>query len=627
MSGRGTARLEASSKAPVVGAAPAPVELTAIVLDLAGEPEACATVESALAQDVPSIEVLILRSSGTDGATASPLPLDPRCRTVKVEPRDPAEAIAAAWPEAAGRWIVWLVPGVRLYPGAVARILAFAGRRPEVDAWWGDANLLGPAGEILAAWARGGRLENGMPRLEDLGAPLLFLRRGAVGERAPLRAGDDPGSPVLPWIRLVLGGARIAHLPALLSVRPRAPSPNGTIGGPLREMIRLLASAGHPVPPAWRLAEARARAHERGIWPGHPRYRRTVLDLAVAGAAPAFEPVTGAARIGIVLAGLRTEIEALAAGHPLPFPRPIAPLVSRAIAAARAGLGTKLFRFHTEPPRPLAPPAGRPPPLPPDPPRVSIVTPSLDHARFLERTIRSVVEQDYPSLEYVVRDGGSRDGTVEILKRWAPHLASWESERDGGQAEAINRGFSRATGSVLAWLNSDDLLLPGSLATVAAYFAAHPEIDVVYGHRLLIDADDRVIGRWVLPRHDDRLLAWVDYVPQETLFWRRRIWDRVGGALDPTFHFALDWDLLLRFREAGARFARLPRFLGAFRVTAEQKSSRDLLTTGRLEMDRLRLRALGTLPSDGEIRRVLRPYLARHWILDRWHALRARFAQ
>jgi GT2 family glycosyltransferase len=625
VSGRGTARLEPAPAAPVVG--PAPVELTAIVLDLAGGQEVRATVESVLAQDVSSIEVVVLRSTGDDRPSGPPLPLDPRCRTVRVEPRDPADAIAAAWPEAAGRWIVWLAPGVLLYPAAIARVLEFAGRRPEVDAWWGDANLLGAAGETVAAWAQGGRLENGMPRLEHLRAPLLFLRRGAVGERAPLRAGDDPGIPVLPWIRLALGGARFAHLPALLSVRPHAPSAHETSGGLLREMIRLLATAGHPVPPAWRLAEARARAHERGIWPGHPRYRRTVLDLAVAGAAPAVPPVTGAARIGIALAGLRTEIEALASGHPLPFPRPLAPLVSRAIAAARAGLGTKLFRFHTEPPRSLAPPAGGPPPLPPDPPRISIVTPSLDHGRFLERTIRSVVEQDYPALEYVVRDGGSRDGTVEILERWAPCLASWESAPDDGQAEAINRGFSRSTGDVLGWLNSDDLLLPGSLATVAAYFAARPEIDVVYGHRLLIDAEDRVIGRWVLPRHDDRLLAWVDYVPQETLFWRRRIWERVGSALDPTFHFALDWDLLLRFREAGARFARIPRFLGAFRVTAEQKSSRDLLTTGRLEMDRLRLRALGTLPTDGEIRRVLRPYLARHWVLDRWLALRARFAQ
>ena len=132
-------------------------------------------------------------------------------------------------------------------------------------------------------------------------------------------------------------------------------------------------------------------------------------------------------------------------------------------------------------------------------------------------------------------------------------------------AQAINRGFAHSTGDIMAYLNADDLLLPGSLNFVAAYFEAHPDIDVVYGHRVLIDADGAEIGRWVLPPHEDEVLSWADFVPQETLFWRRDMGERAGGAMDESFRFALDWDLLLRFRDAGARFVRLPRFLGAFR--------------------------------------------------------------
>src|SRR5262249_23541680 len=144
---------------------------------------------------------------------------------------------------------------------------------------------------------------------------------------------------------------------------------------------------------------------------------------------------------------------------------------------------------------------------------------------------------------------------------------------DEGQTQAINLGFQHTSGEIMAYLNSDDLLLPGSLAYVAGYMAAHPEVDVVYGHRILIDECDDEVARWVLPRHDDRVLTWANFVPQETLFWRRRIWERVGGTLDASFQFAMDWDLILRFREAGARFVRLPRFLGAFRVHARQKTS------------------------------------------------------
>jgi hypothetical protein len=141
------------------------------------------------------------------------------------------------------------------------------------------------------------------------------------------------------------------------------------------------------------------------------------------------------------------------------------------------------------PPRPL-PPASAYQPLagPADPPLISIVTPSFNQGKFLGATINSVLAQEYPKLEYIVQDGGSRDGTVKVLEEFSGSLSHWESAPDGGQANAVNLGLRRATGEILGWLNSDDLLLPGSLAYVAAFFERHPEVDVVYENRILIDA-------------------------------------------------------------------------------------------------------------------------------------------
>jgi glycosyltransferase involved in cell wall biosynthesis len=255
--------------------------------------------------------------------------------------------------------------------------------------------------------------------------------------------------------------------------------------------------------------------------------------------------------------------------------------------------------------------------LPAIPPVISVVTPSFNQGAFLERTIRSVLDQGYPRLEYIVQDGGSMDGTRAILERHRPKLAWCRSERDGGQADAINRGFHHATGDILAYLNSDDLLLPGALAYVANYFARHPAVDVIYGHRIIVDHEDREVGRWVLPAHDNEALGWCDYVPQETLFWRRRVWERIGRRLDESFQFALDWDLLLRLRDAGAKFARAPHFLAAFRVHPDQKTTARLHDLGEVEMNRLRRRCHGRDVSAAEAIRHMRRYLRR----QAWHTL------
>ncbi len=278
--------------------------------------------------------------------------------------------------------------------------------------------------------------------------------------------------------------------------------------------------------------------------------------------------------------------------------------------------------LHQYPARPLKIPRRyRQTRLPKTCPVISLVTPTLNSMTFLERTLRSVISQGYSGLEYIVQDGGSTDGTVALLGRYEGCLAAMESAKDEGQSDALNRGFRKATGEILGYLNSDDLLLPGALAYVARFFHERPEVDVLYGHRVLIDEDDWEIGRWVLPSHDDRVLAWADYIPQETLFWRRAIWEKAGARLDESFQFALDWDLVLRFRDAGARFARVPRFLGAFRVHAGQKTVALMAELGEREMNRIREREHGRPVSHAMVARHVRRYLLRHVVYQRLYRL------
>jgi FkbM family methyltransferase len=248
------------------------------------------------------------------------------------------------------------------------------------------------------------------------------------------------------------------------------------------------------------------------------------------------------------------------------------------------------------------------------PPLVSIVTPSYNHARYIERTIMSVIEQGYPNLEYIVQDGASTDCTQAILANYTSKITRVVSQPDTGQANAINLGFKESQGEIMAWLNSDDLLLPGTLAYVVNYFHENPDVDVVYGHRILIDVKDQIIGKWVLPPHDNDLILWADYIPQETLFWRRSIWEKSGSHVDESYQFAMDWELILRFREQGIKFVRLPRFLGAFRVHPEQKTSALEASAGFAEMSRLRLQSHSYEPSHQEIVQKIRPYQNQAWL-------------
>jgi glycosyltransferase involved in cell wall biosynthesis len=182
----------------------------------------------------------------------------------------------------------------------------------------------------------------------------------------------------------------------------------------------------------------------------------------------------------------------------------------------------------------------------PSRPLVSIVTPSFNQAQYLEQTIISVLGQDYPQLEYLIVDGGSTDGSLEIIQRYAPRLAWWVSEADQGQTDALNKGFSRARGDILAWLNSDDTYQPGAISQAVDYLQSHPEAGMVYGDANLIGTNGEIIGKFPARQTDyRRLRRGYVHIPQQASFFRASLWKQVG-PLDPTFYFAMDYDLWVR---------------------------------------------------------------------------------
>jgi len=205
-------------------------------------------------------------------------------------------------------------------------------------------------------------------------------------------------------------------------------------------------------------------------------------------------------------------------------------------------------------------------------PKISIITPSFNQAKFLRRTIESVVTQDYPNIEYIIIDGGSNDGSLEIIQAYEEHLAYWESIPDHGQTDAINKGFGKATGKYLAWLNSDDVYHPGSIAEAVEYLENHPDVGMVYGDCTFIDAQGSRIGFFPAAQTDyARLRRGYVHIPQQSSFFRAELWNKVG-PLDPSFYFAMDYDLWVRLaREAPLVY--LPgRIWASFRLHGDAKT-------------------------------------------------------
>lgn len=224
-------------------------------------------------------------------------------------------------------------------------------------------------------------------------------------------------------------------------------------------------------------------------------------------------------------------------------------------------------------------------------PRITVVTPSFNQAQFLEETIRSVVLQDYPNLEYIVIDGGSSDGSVDIIEKYERYISYWISEKDRGPADAINKGFEKATGSILAYLNSDDVYQPGSLHAIANAFATDEKADVVYGNTFWTDGRGKVLAekRQTPFSRLGYLYGGAD-LQQPATFWKRELHERAGG-MNIEFRTAFDTELFFRFVSLGARFKYVRKFLASFRLHSAQISD-VLWTTAQKEVEIIRAKHL-----------------------------------
>ncbi len=248
-------------------------------------------------------------------------------------------------------------------------------------------------------------------------------------------------------------------------------------------------------------------------------------------------------------------------------------------------------------------------------PLVSIVTPSYNQAHFIEETIQSVLGQDYPLIEYIIVDGGSTDGSAEIIQRYADRLGWWVSERDQGQTDAINKGFARAKGEILAWINSDDTYLPQAVSQAVAALQAHPLASMVYGDANLIDEHGAVLGKFPARQTDyRRLRQGYVHIPQQAAFFRADLWRKVG-PLDPTFYFAMDYDLWVRL--AGqAPLVYTPQLWANFRLHQTGKS---VVSDDRCwpEMMRVHYREGGSWFSPLVFKAKVRPWIYA-WIPMSW---------
>ncbi len=208
-------------------------------------------------------------------------------------------------------------------------------------------------------------------------------------------------------------------------------------------------------------------------------------------------------------------------------------------------------------------------------PKISIVTPSFNQVQFLEETIRSVLLQGYPNLEYIIIDGGSSDGSIDIIRKYEAWLAYWISEPDRGQSNAINKGFSRSSGEIMAWINSDDYYAPDAFKTVADTFI-HTDTSWIAGNGYICRVNGEITQFICHPitRPDQWLLS--DPLSQPSVFWKRSIWNASSG-LDESLHHSLDYDLWIKFSNSQPFPYWLDQLISYFRIHEDSKSFKDLV--------------------------------------------------
>ena len=204
-------------------------------------------------------------------------------------------------------------------------------------------------------------------------------------------------------------------------------------------------------------------------------------------------------------------------------------------------------------------------------PLVTIVTPSYNQAAYIEETIQSVLNQDYKNIQFIIVDGASTDGSVDLIKKYQNKISIWISESDRGQTDAINKGFSLARGEIIGWLNSDDTLLQYAVSEAVQFLVDNPTVGLVYGDANYIDGDSEVIGKFPAAQTSlKKLLRGYVHIPQQASFFRKSLWDRVG-PLDPSFYFAMDYDLWVRLASV-SEIKYLPRLWANFRLHADAKT-------------------------------------------------------
>lgn len=205
-------------------------------------------------------------------------------------------------------------------------------------------------------------------------------------------------------------------------------------------------------------------------------------------------------------------------------------------------------------------------------PLVSIITPSFNQGSFIQLTIESVLSQEYPNLEYIVIDGASTDNTLEVLQGIDDNRLKWVSEPDSGQSNALNKGLKTARGEILAYLNSDDLLLPGAIEFTVNAFQQNADIDLIYGDCIYIDGDGKTIGKTFGEPFDlEQALRGRIHVPQQTAFWRRRVTDKIG-LFDESLHYLMDVDYWFRLDASGFETLYLPGIRGGYRLHHSSKT-------------------------------------------------------